>query len=98
LRHIQQSQRLMAIALSFLSTFDVCARLRAFKSEQHSENLSQLMTCEGADVPLSLTNKGGIANALHANFAVGVLTPPLTKGNAVPSGLPYFSIGDPAAS
>jgi uncharacterized protein YqjF (DUF2071 family) len=30
----------------------------------------------------------GIANAPHADFAVGVLTPPLTRGNDVPSGLP----------
>jgi len=43
-------------------------------------------------------NKGGIANAPHADFAGWVLTLPLTKGNGVPSGLLYFSIGDPAAS
>ena len=41
---------------------------------------------------------GGVTNAPHANFAGWVLTPPLTKGNAVPSGLPYFLFGDPAAS
>src|SRR5947209_20097569 len=41
---------------------------------------------------------GGVANAPHADFAGGVLTLPLTRGNAVPSGLPYFLIGDPAAS
>ncbi|MGI8654205.1 MAG: hypothetical protein ACR2LC_03185 [Pyrinomonadaceae bacterium] len=33
-------------------------------------------------------DKGGVANAPHASFADGVLTPPLTKGNIVPSGLP----------
>lgn len=43
-------------------------------------------------------HKGGVANAPHAGFAGGVLTPPLTRGNAVPSGLPYFLIGDRAAS
>jgi hypothetical protein len=42
---------------------------------------------------------GGIANAPNASTPPGgKLTPPLTKGNSVPSGLPYFSFGDPAAS
>ena len=38
----------------------------------------------------SASPQGGVANAPHAGFAVGVLTPPLTKGNSVPSGLPFF--------
>ena len=33
-------------------------------------------------------NKGGVANAPHADFAVGVLTPPLTKGMLRPFGNP----------
>ena len=37
-----------------------------------------------------LSINSGIANAPHADFAGEVLTPPLTKGNIVPSGLPYF--------
>jgi len=36
----------------------------------------------------TITNKGGVADAPHASFAGGALTPPLTRGNIVPSGLP----------
>jgi hypothetical protein len=47
-----------------------------------------------------LDNKFSAAslNAPYTDFAVGVLTSPLTKGNSVPFGIPDFLFGAPVAS
>ncbi len=49
----------------------------------------------GLPMPGVFEINSGIANAPHADFAGEVLTPPLTKGNIVPSGLPYFLSATP---
>jgi hypothetical protein len=45
----------MAIQPNSTPTLDVCARLTPFKVEERSRGALGLKTCEGSDVPLSLT-------------------------------------------